>query len=399
MSRLAARSAALALLLAAVPAIGAGHEVGLGVVGAGHEVVPGAVLPSDAPPGTTTGPGAGHGAGHGAESAGSAEVAPSDAPPGTTPGSASDEGDTWIDESHRYVERELLSGLVWDLDSYFGEERPKDEPAGSVVRWRTEWRADDRRHTGFRTSALADVRLPQAQRWISQTRLVFEGESTADPQRPYNESLGNPGFSPSLRAEQAHLELRQVLVKTPQTSFDAGAGIQLRILPDPFVQVRFRQHLDLGARFESRFGQTLFWRPRDGAGEASVLDFARPLASHTVARWNNGATLSQITSGLEWYTDLGVAQEIPALRAAVWVAGAVSGHTRPRGEVTGYRLYTRLRRDLWRRWLFVELEPELAWPLDPVLGRLRVFAATIRTEVLFDGRTRPPSVEPGADGE
>lgn len=380
MSRLAVRSAVLALLLAGYP--GAGHGA------SGAPGAPGA--PGTVPdPGTVPGvPGAVPGAGHGADEGGIG-AAPSDAPPGTTPGRASDEGHTWIDESHRYVERELLGGLVWDLDSYFGEERPKDEPAGSVVRWRTEWRADDRRHTGFRTSALADVRLPQAQRWISQTRLVFEGESTADPQRPYNESLGNPGFSPSLRAEQAHLELRQVLVKTPRTSFDAGAGIRLRILPDPYLQVRFRQHLDLGARFEARYGQTLFWRPKDGAGEASVLDFARPLATHTVARWNNGATLSQITSGLEWYTDLGVAQEIPSLRAAVWVAGAVSGHTRPRGEVSGYRLYTRLRRDLWRRWLFVELEPEVAWPLDPVQGRLRVLAATLRTEVLFDGRTPP----------
>jgi hypothetical protein len=320
---------------------------------------------------------------------------PLEAPPETPASRPSEEGDTWIDESHRYIERELLGGLVWGFDSYFGVERPPDlDPPGSVVRWRSEGRVDETGRTRFRTAALADIRLPATQAWLSRTRLVFEGESTPDPLRPYTESAGDPAFSPSVKAEQAHLELRQVLVKARDTSLDAGAGIRLRILPDPFSRVRFRQRLDLGARFEARFGQAVSWDPTSGFGESTQLDFARPVAAHTILRWNNGANLSQVSSGLEWYAETGLAQELVSLRAAIWVAGAMAGHTRPASEITGYRAYTRLRRDLWRRWLFLELEPEVAWPLDPLRGRIRVFAVTLRTEVHFDGRSLPPEPEP-----
>ena len=126
---------------------------------------------------------------------------------------------------------------------------------------------------------------------------------------------------------------------------------------------------------------------------------ARPLAAHTVLRQNNGANLSEVSQGFEWYDELGLAQELPSLRAALWFAGSVASHTHPRTEVAAWRVYARARRDVWRRWLFLELEPEVAWPLDPVRGRIRVLALTVRAEVLFDGRYSPLVVEPGRGGE
>ena len=59
-------------------------------------------------------------------------------------------------------------------------------------------------------------------------------------------------------------------------------------------------------------------------------------------------------------------------------------------EVAVYRLFTRVRRDVWRRWLFLELEPEVSWPTAPPLGRHKEHAVTLRVEVAFDGRAREP---------
>jgi len=325
---------------------------------------------------------------------------PREAGPATAPaGKPSDEGETWLDESHRYIERDLLGPVVWRLDSFFGEERPGDlDPAGSVVRWRSESRGDSKGHLGFRSAVLVDLRLPAAQRWLEQVRLVFEGESTADPSRPYTDTAANPGFSPTLRAEQAHLELRQVFVRSKDMSLDTGGGVRLRVLPDPFARIRFRRRQDLGAGVEARIGQTVGWQLKDGFSANFQLDLARSLGRTTALRANNGANLSEVSSGLEWYDELGLAQELPSLRAGLWFAGAIASHTRPRTEVAAYRLYARARRDLWRRWIFVELEPEVAWPLDPVLGRIRVFAITVRAEVHFEGRSEPLVVEPGRGG-
>ncbi len=61
------------------------------------------------------------------------------------------------------------------------------------------------------------------------------------------------------------------------------------------------------------------------------------------------------------------------------------------------RLYARFRRDLYRRWLFFEVEPEIAWPWNPVRGRYSAWGGTIRVEVQVRGKdseVHPPAPDP-----
>jgi len=54
--------------------------------------------------------------------------------------------------------------------------------------------------------------------------------------------------------------------------------------------------------------------------------------------------------------------------------------------VDRYRVFARYRRDFFRRWIFVELEPELGWPWSVDRGRHREIAGTVRLEVQFQGQ-------------
>jgi predicted dithiol-disulfide oxidoreductase (DUF899 family) len=59
--------------------------------------------------------------------------------------------------------------------------------------------------------------------------------------------------------------------------------------------------------------------------------------------------------------------------------------------VNAYRLATRLRRDVWRRWLFLEAEPDLTWRRDELTNaRRRVPGITFRLEVHFDAAAAGP---------
>jgi hypothetical protein len=49
-----------------------------------------------------------------------------------------------------------------------------------------------------------------------------------------------------------------------------------------------------------------------------------------------------------------------------------------------YRAFVRLRRDLLRRWIFFEVEPEVAWPWTPEHGRTQVYAVTFRLELQLE---------------
>jgi len=301
----------------------------------------------------------------------------------------------WIDESHAAIERGL-GQITERIDTFFGDERSQDpdpERAGSTVRWRNEVRTAQDKPFAFRTSLSASVRLPATQRWLKGLRVVISGESQRDPNRALSDDPSNPGFSPVVAAEQASLELRLPIVHSGGTVLEAGTGLRLRIPPEPYVRTRLRQRVPLGLGVTLRLSPEVSWESRDGFGTAAGADLDRPLGLHTTVRWKNHAQLTEVSKGVEWGTELGLGHEIVPWRTGVFLGAAANGDTRPREEVLFYRLFTRVRRDVWRRWLFLELEPEVGWPLRPDGTRPRVLALTLRVDVRFDGQAPPPGLE------
>ncbi|MBI5068215.1 MAG: hypothetical protein HZB56_08235 [Deltaproteobacteria bacterium] len=315
--------------------------------------------------------------------------------PPTAAEAASAEGQTWADDSHRALERKLTD-LTEDLDRIFGEDRRLDlEQPGSYLRWRGEVRLDDRRTWSLRSSARANVQLPALMRWLKGLQLSFSGESKGDPVVRRLEEPGNPGFSPSIRAEQAHLELRLDLLRTPSpTVLQAASGVRLRWPFEYFGALRFRHRQALGWKITARFTQEGTWTNRERFGELTQVDLDRPLSAQTQLRWNNAGFITGVSRGYEWATEVGLAHAFQRLRLASYLGFAVSGFGLPKAEVELYRLFTRVRRDVWRRWLFLELEPEVAWPTTPGLGRHHVLALTLRVDIILDGRA--PHGEPSA---
>ncbi len=301
---------------------------------------------------------------------------------------ASAEGDTWVDDSHRLLEQGLTD-LTRHLDRVFGEDRRLDlEQPGTYLRWRNEVRFDDRRTSRYHTSARASLRLPAFKRWLEGLQLVFSGESSGDPTLRRLDDPGGPAFSPSIRAQQASLELRVDLLRLPSsTVVQAAGGVRLRLPFEYFGALRLRQRVDLGWKITTRFTQEGVWTSRERFGEKTQLDFDRPVAAHTQVRWNNAGFITGVSRGYEWATEVGIAHELQRLRMATYLGFAVTGFGVPRAEVELYRLFTRLRRDVWRRWLFLELEPEIAWPFTVGLGRHQVLAITARLDIILDSRT------------
>ncbi|HYG68057.1 MAG TPA: hypothetical protein VD838_10375, partial [Anaeromyxobacteraceae bacterium] len=86
-------------------------------------------------------------------------------------------------------------------------------------------------------------------------------------------------------------------------------------------------------------------------------------------------------------------------RTAVAGGGGIIGWTEPFPEVTQRRIFLRFRRDVFRSWLFYELEPEVLWPVVDGRTQPRVLGIIGRLEFQFHGsemlgRDAPYGTEP-----
>jgi hypothetical protein len=299
---------------------------------------------------------------------------------------AADNG--WMDRTHSRVERDLFDTVVW-FDRFFGDDRMVvTERPESYLRWMNSLRWDEEERFSFRSSVRASVRLPRLKnRW----RLVLSGETRGDPNAVTPEDPGNPGLDIGSQVRTGSTELVYDIVRTPRSVLDAGAGVRVKIPPDAFVRTRFQHARPLALGTLGRFTATAYWDARDGLGESNQVDLERWLAPPTLLRWSSAITITETSRWWTWGTDLSLLHKLSPKSAVTFAVGA-SGSTHPSWIATNYRVLARYRRNVWRKWLFLEGEPDIHWPRKEDGSRKPVWGASLRVEILFTGaETNPPA--------
>ena len=85
---------------------------------------------------------------------------------------------------------------------------------------------------------------------------------------------------------------------------------------------------------------------------------------------------------MEWGAEINLFKQLDRKSAISFDLG-VFGETRPERKETSYHLATRYRRNMYRPWLFLELEPGVDFPLTDDRGRQAVGYFTVVFEVQF----------------
>ena len=306
--------------------------------------------------------------------------------------SATDNG--WVDRTHSRIERGLFDTVVW-FDRFFGDERVLlAEWPESYLRWKNELRWDEEEHYSYRSTVRASLRLPRLK---DQWHLIFTSESRGDPTAIIPEDPGNPGLDPGSSVRSSSTELVYDIFRTPHSVLDAGVGVQLKIPPTAFVRTRFQHARPVGFSTLGRFTATAYWDAQDGFGESNQLDFERWLAPPTLLLWSNSFTIEEKNkdNGWAWGTELSLLHKISPKSAITFAAG-VSGSTRPAWIAQNYRVLARYRRNVWRKWLFLEAEPDIHWPRQEDGSRPPVWGATLRVEIVFAGTVPNPPADGGS---
>jgi hypothetical protein len=328
------------------------------------------------------------------------------APPEPVEFEEGDDDESWIDAGHAFVEQRIFAPVL-RLDRFFSDERDLEaERSRSFIRWRNEVRFEHGTSTPtFNTGVSATLRLPGLRKQLRRLRVEVAGQ-TRDAISALFPERGVGDETPAERLGSADAGLGLRIWDRLRSHGDLGAGVLLRLPPGVYGRARVRSILPLGRRLLSRQAVTGFWRTDTRFGTSASADLERPLASSMIARLLGSATLTEVSRGVEWLGDVAFVATFQD-RSGAQVGASVTGATDALAgapPVERYRVYTRFRQDFYRHWVFVELEPEYAWPWTPERGRRATWGVALRLEVQFRGNEAPQQQErdsrsgPGSDG-
>jgi hypothetical protein len=321
--------------------------------------------------------------------------APAPAPEPSPPPEPPETGkETWIDVGHAFIEQRLFAPVL-RLDRFFSDERELEaERARSFVRFRNNLRVRDDGSPTYSLDVSANLRFPGLNRSLERLRVVIAAQS----EEAVNAVLPD-GPAAALRGSvgRADAGLRYGAWEGLYSSVDLGAGLILQLPPGVLGRVRYRASVPVRRIMLLRLASSVFWRTDTRFGTSLDLAAERPLGRASLVRLGASSQLTERSRGIEWSSELGFLRTLTR-RSAIALSAGLQGAERAPVLVDRYRILTRYRRDLFRQWIYVELEPEVAWPWSIDRGRFRELALTFRLEVQFHGN-EPPLAPPEPLGE
>ncbi|WP_262731127.1 hypothetical protein [Alloalcanivorax marinus] len=282
--------------------------------------------------------------------------------------------DTLVDRTHGWLSRSLCWPSRW-VDGFFQDPlRENNEPAASLVRVTGEqvWRDDNEDANDVDVDAR--VWLPSAERRLS---LLFRSRDEDRDDQPVARDLPGTEDEGGFRGA-----LRWVVDRTDAMDLDVDVGARSDLTT--FVRARYRRLYPLANQSAwLRYTQRLYWEDPDGWGSRSLVELDRPLAPDTILRFSTEVRyteeFNQEGTGLGLFQGVNLFKQL-GHQSALNLGLGVGGRSKP-GVVDNYRLYARYRRNLWRPWLFVEMEPFVLWPREQ--DYQGVHGVVLRLETLF----------------
>lgn len=288
----------------------------------------------------------------------------------------SEAGMEQADATRDFVSRNFVR-LVTGIDRFFGDEREFQESNRSVLQLDLNERLQPDGQRATSLSGRAKLHLPMTE---YRFHLLLESDpeqnttGAATPNQPQRiGQIDTPGeYGLALRLEESEEQ---------QWHTSTDVGIKLQTPFEPFARARASLTLPLGADWRMKPAQSLFWFSQSGLGETTQVDFERALAPQTLFRATSSATWLHLPQRFDLRQDLTVYHTLDERRALQYQFSLI-GVSAPQSRLDDAILSALYRRQLNRRWLFFELNPQLHFPhetgysLEPLLW--------LRLQVLLD---------------
>lgn len=268
----------------------------------------------------------------------------------------------WLDRTQYKVSSKICGAALW-FDHFFGDARYEEEDLKSRLTVKTALRVAQGNDSNFRAILRAKVRLPQLKNRLQLMISSEEDDKNVEPSNARDgnirEAVGLP--SARFRAGGGFIGLRWTPLTGLEDTLQFSAGIRAKLPVRSFVSARYRYSYAYSPRALIRATQSVFWEDDNGGfGESSRLDWEYLFNQRTVLRLNGMGTFSQESEGVDWETGASLLHGLSA-KKAISLNLSTKGVTRPSTWLKEKRISILYRQNIYKPWLFVEVEPEVSW--------------------------------------
>jgi len=245
----------------------------------------------------------------------------------------------WVDTTHAYATGQAQALTEW-MDNFFGDPNYDLEKAESLIRvvWRNELDQSDGYNTKVRLRG--KLQLPKISKRLN---LFFGGEN--------GDELSN---------DESKSEDRAGLLYTIDQRRRSRVDLTLGFSSEGFKPgIRYRNQGPLYQDSSYRYTQAVEYKENKGFFTTGEINLDNALSKTDLLRFSNQAVYGENTEGTEWQSALILYQRRSVHksdpRVFAWFS-SINGVTDP-SYVKNYRLGVLFRRQLYRPFLFVELQP------------------------------------------
>ena len=284
--------------------------------------------------------------------------------------SAADDAPHWVDTGHLYATNRAQAIAQW-MDDFFGVEVRDAERADTFIRAIVADDWDQREGHDFRLRLRGQINLPKISERID---LVFSGEEAEQT------------LTEDERSSENDIGVRVNVRDGRRSRFDAT--LSLRSGPALLPGMRYRYQLPITANSWARVTQRLQYHTADGYRSLTNFEINRALSDHSVVRWGGRIRYREEREFWDWNTGFTYRRwmdDHERYPSAIEYYVAMSGRDRPESFATNYRIGVLYRRQFFRDYLFLEIEPNYNWRRDTFEERRQAVAGIVfRLEIMLD---------------
>lgn len=293
--------------------------------------------------------------------------------------SEADDAPHWVDTGHLYATNRAQAIAQW-MDDFFGAELRDAERADTFIRAIVTDDWDQRDGHDFRVRLRGQINLPKISERID---LVFSGEETEQT------------LTEEERSSENDIGVRVNFRDGRRSRLDAT--LSLRSGPALLPGVRYRYQLPLTGNSWARVTQRLQYNTAEGYRSQTNFDINRALSDHSLVRWGGRVRYREERGYWDWNTGISYRRwmdDHEQYPSAIEYYVAMSGRDTPETFATNYRIGALYRRQFFRDYLFLEIEPNYNWRRDTFEEqRAGVAGIVFRLEIMLDddlaARRRP----------